>query len=431
MRTRKLAAGVLAVLLSMPTASAQQPAYRLGVQDRLRIHVHEWPALTGEFMVGANGNVVLPLIGEVKADGATTAEMAAAIGDRLRARSRLSLSPEAVVDVAQYRPFYIVGGVERPGEYAYRPGLIVLKAVSIAGGFYRAPRPQDWSLERDAINAAGDLKVAGERVLELKAREIRLGVEATDAVEMPVPAAGIEPRLAAFLGEEARVFNAGLERHRNQIASYESSIALAENEIVSLTAQSASVVQQHDAAIKEAADTKQRVSKGISQKQLVLPLERTIAQLEREKKELESGILRTRQQINLYKREIRELVDKRRSTALTDLQTLKALMKEAEAKVVTARRLVESSQDPSVKTDTSVQDQISVRYFIVREASGVSEEVEVGETTAVQPGNVVKVVRDQPVRGSTKPAPEKAAAASTPNGAQQDAGARSKKHAVR
>jgi polysaccharide export outer membrane protein len=43
------------------------------------------------------------------------------------------------VDVINYRPFYILGQVNKPGEYPYVNGMTVLNAVALAGGYtYRA-----------------------------------------------------------------------------------------------------------------------------------------------------------------------------------------------------------------------------------------------------------------------------------------------------
>jgi polysaccharide export outer membrane protein len=43
------------------------------------------------------------------------------------------------VEVANYRPFFILGEVQRPGTYPYSASLTVLNAVATAGGFtYRA-----------------------------------------------------------------------------------------------------------------------------------------------------------------------------------------------------------------------------------------------------------------------------------------------------
>ncbi|MCC2105608.1 MAG: SLBB domain-containing protein, partial [Hyphomicrobiales bacterium] len=51
------------------------------------------------------------------------------------------LNPVVTVDVVSSRPIYVMGEVEKPGEYTYRNGLNVLSAVAVAGGFtYRASK---------------------------------------------------------------------------------------------------------------------------------------------------------------------------------------------------------------------------------------------------------------------------------------------------
>lgn len=115
------------------------PAYTLGTGDKLRITVYGHPDLSGEFEVDGTGSISLPLIGQVEALGLTTPQLEAKIvslldGDYL-------LNPRVSAEVANYRPFYILGEVGRPGEYPYTSGLTVLNAVAAAGGFsYRADR---------------------------------------------------------------------------------------------------------------------------------------------------------------------------------------------------------------------------------------------------------------------------------------------------
>ena len=55
-----------------------------------------------------------------------------------QAKLALSERPNTSIEIIQFRPFFVMGDLERPGEYAYRPGITALQAVSLAGGFYRA-----------------------------------------------------------------------------------------------------------------------------------------------------------------------------------------------------------------------------------------------------------------------------------------------------
>jgi protein involved in polysaccharide export with SLBB domain len=128
-------AAVEPVVGSAPAPVGQD--YRLGVADHVRVIVYNETDLSGEFTVNANGMLSLPLIGDVKAIDRTTNEVIADIQTRL-ADGYLK-EPRVSMDVLTYRPFYILGEVSKPGEYAYSNGLTVMSAVATAQGFtYRA-----------------------------------------------------------------------------------------------------------------------------------------------------------------------------------------------------------------------------------------------------------------------------------------------------
>jgi polysaccharide export outer membrane protein len=124
--------------LSQEDASATSNfEYHLGSGDKLRIIVFGEDSLTGEFFVSDGGKVSFPLIGDVTAAGLTLPELQKAIEDKL-ADGYLK-QPRVSAEVLNYRPFYILGEVMKPGEYPYTSGLTVLNAVATAEGFtYRA-----------------------------------------------------------------------------------------------------------------------------------------------------------------------------------------------------------------------------------------------------------------------------------------------------
>lgn len=111
--------------------------YQLGPGDLLRIVVFGHEDLSGEFEVKGSGHVSLPLIREVKAQGLTLREFEQAVIDALK--PDYLLNPRVSVDVLNYRPFYIIGEVKRPGSYPYVNGMTVVNAIALAGGYtYRA-----------------------------------------------------------------------------------------------------------------------------------------------------------------------------------------------------------------------------------------------------------------------------------------------------
>jgi polysaccharide export outer membrane protein len=140
-----LAAGVLQVQgCAKPAAGLPQIAdvdpgeYHLGPGDQVRIITFGEEQLTGEFRVNASGDIALPLVGNVHAGGLTPVQLEGATKDLL-VRSKLYKSPSVSVEVINYRPIFILGEVTRPGQYPYQPGMTVVTAVAVAGGFtYRA-----------------------------------------------------------------------------------------------------------------------------------------------------------------------------------------------------------------------------------------------------------------------------------------------------
>ena len=148
--------------------------YRLGSADKVRITVFGEEDLTGEFLVSGAGRISMPLIGEVPALGLTTAELQAAIAAKLE--DGYMKMPKVSAEVLNYRPFYILGEVKKPGEYPYTTKLTVLKAVATAEGFtYRAntkrvfikraeaETEKEFPLTQETVVEPGDTIRIGER----------------------------------------------------------------------------------------------------------------------------------------------------------------------------------------------------------------------------------------------------------------------------
>ena len=138
-------ASVMIIAFSSGPAFAQSASaaeetsgdYQLGVADELRVTVFNEPNLSGQFVVNSNGMVSLPLIGEVRAAGTTVNGLRNDITTKLA--DGYLLNPKVSLQVLTFRPFYILGEVNKPGKYAYSSGLTVLNAVATAEGFtYRA-----------------------------------------------------------------------------------------------------------------------------------------------------------------------------------------------------------------------------------------------------------------------------------------------------
>ena len=118
-------------------AEDNDTSYRLGSGDKLKITIFNQDDLNGEYTIDGAGNFSLPLIGTIAAKNLTLAEVEEKLKDALS--PDYLLNPKVSIQVLNYRPFYILGEVEKPDSYPYVSGMTYLNAVAIAGGFtYRA-----------------------------------------------------------------------------------------------------------------------------------------------------------------------------------------------------------------------------------------------------------------------------------------------------
>lgn len=114
-------------------------AYRLDSGDELRITVYGEPELSGQFQLDGQGVIQMSLINEVDAQNKTVRELQRTIEAKLR--DGFIRDPQVSIEVITYRPFYILGEVNNPGEYPYTSGLTVMNAIASAGDFtYRADK---------------------------------------------------------------------------------------------------------------------------------------------------------------------------------------------------------------------------------------------------------------------------------------------------
>lgn len=148
--------------------------YRLGLGDKLRVNIFGEPSLSGEYQVSGSGVVTMPLVGDVKAVGLTANELEAALTARYAAG--FLKQPRISLEVFDFRPYSILGEVQRPGRYQTSEGLTILGAVAAAGGYtYRANTRQVFlrragdsverqvTLDRDFPIEPGDIIRVGER----------------------------------------------------------------------------------------------------------------------------------------------------------------------------------------------------------------------------------------------------------------------------
>jgi polysaccharide export outer membrane protein len=182
-RVVSVAAAALVVLAACspggdlpPLPPPASTAYTLGPGDQVRVITFGEQTLTGQFSVEDSGKIAIPLLGPLRAAGLTTRQFADEIDEQLRAKN-LIRNPSVSVEIIAYRPVFVLGEVNKPGEYPYRPGMTLLSLVALAGGFtYRAVedtasvvreergKPMEGRVGREAPLLPGDVVTIFERI---------------------------------------------------------------------------------------------------------------------------------------------------------------------------------------------------------------------------------------------------------------------------
>lgn len=114
-------------------------AFKLAPGDKIRVTVFGEDKISGDYDIDTAGYVSLPLAGTVMASGLSKPELERELARKLS--GDYLKNPKVTVSVINFRPFFILGEVEKPGEYQYRSGMNVLSAMAMAGGpTYRASK---------------------------------------------------------------------------------------------------------------------------------------------------------------------------------------------------------------------------------------------------------------------------------------------------
>jgi polysaccharide export outer membrane protein len=163
-------------------------AYRIGVDDSIRVAVWQNPDLNVTVPVRPDGKISVPLVGDVEAGGKTPEEVSVEIKSKLENYVR---NPQVTVIVDQLRSHEylsrvrVTGAVRTPISVPYRQGMTVLDAVLAAGGtneFAAADRTELYRKDGEATRA---YSVRLERILQKGELGTNYPVQPGDVITVP------------------------------------------------------------------------------------------------------------------------------------------------------------------------------------------------------------------------------------------------------
>ncbi len=382
------------MVVAVAPATVLAGDYKLGISDKVKIKVQEWPDLAGEYTVNPDSVVSLPLIGNINVVGLNLNDLAREISDRLQRRSEGAERAFAAVEIAQYRPFAILGDVQKPGQYPYRPGLTVLEAISVAGGYYR---PELGIL---GLGASSDITSQSAKLNRLTAREARLSAAIDGREDIPLPPE-FAKKNAAIMKSEQAALALETEMKRIEQAGLETIKSLYQNEIGSLRGQVEALSQEKESIGTQLNQLRAMAAKGLALSPTMFALERSFAQVSNEQLSAETAIVKAKENISLAEQRVTELRQQRRRAATGELEKTRDDILDARTKIMAATQVLGMGQTsaPGDARERSSQNAQRPSFTILRKEGEARREIVADEMTLVAADDVIKIptVRLPPV----------------------------------
>lgn len=383
--------------------SASLEKYVLAPLDRLRVVVVEWQAdqgvsrdwssINGEFAIGSDGTISLPYIGVIDAAGKTTGDLAVLVERELRGRLGLRGLPQASIEIAEYRPVFITGEVSSPGMYPYFPNMNVIKLLAVAGGIVR-PKEGVKDTSAQLITNSGTRNELNDERVALLAQKARLvsEIEPTDEIDFPEEIRQHESFDAIASGEKI-IKHSRQSSLDGEIAGLEDLKRLLKAELDSLDTKKKSLEEQQQLAISEMEGISALADRGLAVNAQIRSTRQFLSQTQTNLLSAETDIVRVKQALNKADRDKVTLHNNRRAELAAELQDVSSRLRVLDIKIaLTVDLMTNAISTGTVGAAAQTSEDLEVQYSIIRSSDDDdAREIAAGETSAVEPGDVIKV----------------------------------------
>lgn len=362
---------------------------RLGSGDKLNIKIYERPDLSGEVTVRADGTVSLPLIGAFSVEGRLPMEVERDIAATLeKITGRVTT---LVVDVVEWRPIYVVGAVDKPGTYAYKPHMTPLHALASAGGPYRQS-----ALAGSRVEATREELLHLQNIEKLKsqlARRARLTAERDGKAGIEVPARlselASQQEIETILNLERNIMAQRSQAFQQAEEGAKRKIELAGREIVLLKEQLLQAQEQVRLTKGELKDLLGLSERGMTSRPRLLETQRLVASLETSSREISASITRAELGLATAEKEKTLLAIDRRLKLEEEIRAVEEDLRASET------ALKASAQITGLSIRGGTRAEISVKYQVIRRDGDKQIALDVEESAELLPGDVLRVSQGQ------------------------------------
>jgi protein involved in polysaccharide export with SLBB domain/K+/H+ antiporter YhaU regulatory subunit KhtT len=395
----------MALLLGVMPASGtgaddNSDAYRFGPGDKLRLTVLNNPDLSGEFTVQQSGGISLPSVGRIQVVGRGFDELEDEVIKRLRESGLLD--PQISVDVAEYRPVYVVGDVKSPGRYPFQMGMTVLQTLAVAGGFLTLD-DETLKLRLELLQAQDSMDTVEVNYLAAIAKRARLLAERDGAEKIRFPPEIVErqndPQVANLIDSETRLFATQRTAVEGEVAILENQKVQLHDEISNLDAQLKAIERRGQLIETELNDVEYLFGKGLTAKTRLLELQRLQTDVQRDRLGVAAFVARSQQDISKVDLSIANLQNERLDRILGDLAAVQKEISQLEVRRRTGKEVLALRQAMSMQP--AVRLILSGESFVITRDQGKGpEDIKATDRSYVLPGDVVRVTKFELKRSS-------------------------------
>ena len=389
--TRSIAC-LLALLLPV---AAWAEAYRVGTNDILSVRVAVWdelnavvsdmPGVSGDYPVGADGVVLLPMAGAIDVADRTPGEIAQAIETAMVGYVGIGQSAKAGVSVGTYAPIYVSGQVENPGVHPFAPGMTVQMAMSLAGGAGAADPIE--GQERNFLSARGSINALQRELMFLTAKRERLLLEIGGGDAAP-DLSDIDPE--AWAAEDAilQARNARYDHELRSLARARASLAEATAVLEVKLEKSRAQVEAGQAELQREKDL---VERGLVAPVRVFERESYVTDLESRLLDIERAVVFAQQQMQDLERNEGLLLALRDEENATTLQQVEANIAQIDAQLASQYALLSAAAGLQVGQLPGLDPLTAEISYTITRTRGGSEKLDADKATVLLPGDVIEV----------------------------------------
>ncbi|WP_299080212.1 polysaccharide biosynthesis/export family protein [uncultured Ruegeria sp.] len=388
---------IFLLIFAMAASSVLAEGYRLLPQDRVSLKAMRWDSasttyvtwdgVTGEYSITGDGTLMVPLVGQVEAEGHTPAELAALLELKFRRQIGMAEPPRIALEVVGHLPIYVLGDVNSPGAYDFHFGITAQQVLALAGGTIRPPIEFSSSNDFQILRMGGEIRLLSTQIGELEQEKQRLVADLAilesdeNSGELPEPPTGLE-------GEILKATMSAREGVGERIQDLQN---LLKEQISSLTTQLELRNIQIANVSKELENLNSLKEKGLTVSNRVTTMTNQLNDLESKRLDQEVALLVARQDLNRAERDALELDDNARSDTLVQLNSVESELASLKTRLETATTLHGELAAAGLLSEDDVASETIIEFVVTRGVDGQTQRVT--GTDLVRPGDTIEVVR--------------------------------------